>query len=358
MRIKIISVMTALLLCMGMFTTTAFAYVEGDVNSETEIAEDSSIAAEEDSEAVTAAEDSTGTDTDEEETTTLTGTVNVSDHLNLRSGASTDDEVIGHLLPGTTVEIIGEEDGWYLVVVSGQTGYVCGDYLEVLESVTQTTDDSTEEATEATDSLDEETLLALYALLLESADSNSSLSLTPEGNLTLVDNITDAASGKQFITVVTKSGNYFYLVIDEDDEGDSTVHFLNQVDEADLLALMDEDEAAEYEESLYSTETEETEEADTSAADASILENEEPEETETDSGGVNLLPVILLVVVLAVGGGFFAYTQVMSKKKEETRPDPDADYTGEDDELELPEDDFYSEDEADTNGGFFDDEPV
>ncbi|MCD8147958.1 MAG: DUF4366 domain-containing protein [Clostridiales bacterium] len=360
MRTKIISVMTALLLCVGVFTTGACAYVEGDINSGAEASEDTSIVAESEEQEVSAevtdSESDTSADADDEseETTTLTGTVNVNDYLNLRTGASTNDEVIGHLLPGTTVEIIGEEDGWYQVIVSEQTGYVCGDYLEVAESVTQTAESTTEETTSA----DEDTLLALYESLLQSTDSSSSLSLTPEGNLTLVDNITDAASGKQFITVCTKSGNYFYLIIDEDDEGESTVHFLNQVDEADLLALMDEEDAAEYEASISDAETEEIEDADTSEADTSTLKDEEPKEAEKKSGGVNLLPVVLLVAVLAAGGGFFAYTQVMNKKKEETRPDPDADYTGADDELELPEDDFYSEDEADTDGGFFDDEPV
>ena len=69
--------------------------------------------------------------------------------------------------------------------------------------------------------------------------------LTPEGNLTLVDDYHTTysdGSGQQFITLVSKSGAYFYLVIDRAADGDQTVHFLNMVDEADLLALMDEED--------------------------------------------------------------------------------------------------------------------
>ena len=75
--------------------------------------------------------------------------------------------------------------------------------------------------------------------------------LTPEGNLTLVDdyhtNYSDG-SGQQFITLVSKSGATFYLVIDRNAKGQQTVHFMNLVDEADLLALMEEDAADAYEE--------------------------------------------------------------------------------------------------------------
>jgi hypothetical protein len=64
--------------------------------------------------------------------------------------------------------------------------------------------------------------------------------LTPEGNLTLVDNIASASSSdKQFITVVTKSGNYFFIIIDRAAETEN-VYFLNKVDEADLLTILEE----------------------------------------------------------------------------------------------------------------------
>lgn len=67
--------------------------------------------------------------------------------------------------------------------------------------------------------------------------------LTPDGNMTLVDDIDgEAAADKQFITVVSKNGNYFYIIIDRAKDGENTVHFLNQVDEADLLSLMDVEE--------------------------------------------------------------------------------------------------------------------
>ena len=177
------------------------------------------------------------------------------------------------------------------------------------------------------------------------SDEESGDALTPDGNLTLVDDIgSSTEAGKQFITLVTKDGNYFYIIIDRDDEGEETVHFLNLVDEADLLALMDEDEAAEYEaEDSDDTEEEvtDTETADTKeeTADDSDSEEAADEEAGEDSGSSHTL-ILLALFIIGVGVvGIFLYFKTRGGKKpaKKTLPDPD-----DDDAYNLPVDDDYT----------------
>lgn len=153
--------------------------------------------------------------------------------------------------------------------------------------------------------------------------------LTPDGNMTLVDDTGEHPSeGKQFITVVTKSGNYFYLIIDRDDEGKETVHFLNQVDEADLMKLMDEEELEQINlvEETMPTSTPKPE----SELDAEI-EVSEPE-TEPQKK-LNVFPAIVTVILFAAGGGFYLWKKFKEKKlaKTQGKSDPDADYVEEED---------------------------
>lgn len=152
--------------------------------------------------------------------------------------------------------------------------------------------------------------------------------LTPDGNLTLVDDAgTDTKAGKQFVTLVTKNGNYFYLIIDRDDKGEQTVHFLNQVDESDLLSLMDDEEAQKYTPIVEETEKEDSETESEITPESEQLETEQKAEKK-----VNLIPALILVLALLAGGGFFVFTKLKAKKKsEQTKPDPDADYIDDED---------------------------
>lgn len=102
------------------------------------------------------------------------------------------------------------------------------------------------------------------------ASGSTSGALTPSGNMTMVDDIGVNDNSKEFITLTTKDGNFFYLIIDRDAKGDSNVHFLNQVDEQDLLSLMDEDTAKEVKQKLEQEKAEASEE-NTSASGSSAV---------------------------------------------------------------------------------------
>lgn len=158
--------------------------------------------------------------------------------------------------------------------------------------------------------------------------------LTPDGNMTLVDDYgAPSQAGKQFITVVTKSGNYFYIIIDRDDNGTETVHFLNMVDEADLLALMDEDAVNDY---IAQKEAKETE--PTVTEEPAPTEDPEPADEPEEPAKKKSSGALVIVLILALGGagGYFYFTKVKNKKPQENNgPDPDADYNEDEDDYLL-----------------------
>ena len=173
--------------------------------------------------------------------------------------------------------------------------------------------------------------------------------LTPKGNATLVD---DYGGNKQLITVTTKGGNYFYILIDRAVEGEQTVHFLNQVDEADLMALTENGEAAKKPEICNCTEKCEAGKVNTSCPvcvtsmtgctgkEPTPTPTEQPEEPKEKGGNPGV--VLALVLFALLGGGAAFYYFKFLKPKQNVKGDTD---------LEDFEFEDYDEDELEADTG-------
>ena len=179
--------------------------------------------------------------------------------------------------------------------------------------------------------------------------------VTPQGNATLVD---DFFGDKQLITVTTKAGNYFYILIDRANEDKETaVHFLNQVDDADLQALLEDGKkepevcncTAKCQAGAVNTACPVCKNNLTACNGPEPKpqpEEEKPQE-EKPSGMGGL--VVFFVVVLLGGGAALYFLKFKKEKADTTGNDDLAEYDfgeDEDDEDEAPEpdEDMTSED--------------
>ena len=150
--------------------------------------------------------------------------------------------------------------------------------------------------------------------------------LTPDGNLSLIDDIEgEPAEDKQFIIVQSKNGNYFYIIVDRAAEGENTVHFLNQVDEADLMALMEDGSGKAQAPAVCTCKDKCKAGAVNTACPVCSVNMTEcagkeavpepddapPEKEKSNAGGL----VIFLVVTLLAGGGAFYYFKIMKPKQ-------------------------------------------
>lgn len=265
-----------------------------------------------------------------------TGTVTTQGgNLNVRTGPSTGYDIITQLINGSNVKVLGEKDGWYQIEIPARYGYVCGEYLRVNDIPSTQTEDG------YSFDIDQATILSFLELfqgMMQPAETPIGHGLTPSGNLTLVDDFGERnGEGQQFVTLVTKNGNYFYLIIDRDEKGEETVHFLNLVDERDLFALMEEDDEKAAYESQLAAEQAAREAAEKAAAEAASQtgesETQKPEDESAKEGKkTNMAPVLIIIVLMAAAGGGWFFMQTKKKKKAADAPDPDADYTDEDDE--------------------------
>ncbi|MEF2734062.1 MAG: DUF4366 domain-containing protein, partial [Blautia sp.] len=114
---------------------------------------------------------------------------------------------------------------------------------------------------------------------------------------------------KEFLTIQTKNGNTFFLVLDRSSNTEN-VYMLSMIDENDLAEFMDE------------TQTEETPQVVIPETEPTVAPEEaETETVQPEEGGMNM-GAILAIGILAAGAiGVGYYFKVVKPKKEETQED-------------------------------------
>lgn len=196
--IRTFAVLLAVMLCMTAFSTVAFAS-DGDAaptsEAQTEPTGSAEITEDDLSELISALFGSVLGGT---EKSGKSGTVTTNGgKLNVRTGAGLDNYAFTQLPNGTVVEVVGTDGDWYMVRLPEKFGYVYSGYMTV--------SDGEADSGEGSFSLDAETLENLLGML--GGGLNGGAALTPDGNLSLIDDIGNpVTSGKQFITVETKNG--------------------------------------------------------------------------------------------------------------------------------------------------------
>ena len=348
---KMVSALLAVVLSTAAFSITAFA--SGGEESTESVAEQETAGDVSDLLSALAGSQVTVSVTENgiqfsaaENDTGQTGTVTTGGgNLNVRTGAGMDYTAFTQLPNGTTVKVIGTDGDWLKVILPEKVGYVYSGYMTL-------SDTGGENDSSFSFSIDPDKLSELFEQLM---GGSGGAALTPDGNLSLIDDIgSPTTSGKQFITVETKNGNVFYLIIDRDDEGEETVHFLNQVDEADLTALTEDGEKAET--PIVCTCTEKCQAGAVNTAcpvcvknlsecvgtEQKAAEPTEPENPEPEKKS-NTGAILAVLLILAAGGGAAVYFLVLKPKQGKKVPADLDDFDLEDEEEYLTEDEETEE---------------
>ena len=172
----------------------------------------------------------------------------------------------------------------------------------------------------------------------DSEKRNYYFSENTDGNAELVANekvITDNGLF-QFIAVTTRSGDVFYVIIDNSKE-ENNVYFLNDVDTFDLQALLSKDDGSDTVKVGESGEIEAT----TESGAAENADSENKKESDSKQGG-NYTSIFILLGIVVLGGIGFVIFKIkkggFGKKKAQTDL-LDDDFDDEfDDEAEINED--------------------
>lgn len=206
------------------------------------------------------------------------------------------------------------------------------------------------------------TLFCLPSYAMAEPDAETYPPITEDGTMTVTDDIyqlivekitqtgedgtevieTTVIENKQFITVHTRSGAEFYIVIDRSRDSEN-VYFLNQVDDEDLFALLEANDSATP---CTCAEKCASGEVNTDCAVCRMnmkscagkeVQKAEVTETSPEPEQKKANPMPIVVLILLIGGGVAVYFLKFRKNKSKTSGTTyldDYDY-GEEDETEY-----------------------
>lgn len=140
------------------------------------------------------------------------------------------------------------------------------------------------------------------------AESDSSAFSMP-GNAQLVDD-KENDDTKQFLTIQTKKGNTFYMVIDRSSTSEN-VYMMSLVDENDLAEFLDETEDSKTEEEQKVVIPETTTET------TPAVEKETEETTQKNTGSVDIWKLCTIVLAGGLGIGAVVVYLKYGRKKED-----------------------------------------
>ena len=186
-----------------------------------------------------------------------------------------------------------------------------------------------------------------------------------EGNVVTRDLLYDAATNKQFLTIETRNGKVFYVVIDYDkpvnEKGEQyETYFLNMVDEKDLLDIVEEETISDpivcsctkhCELGAVNTECSLCVQDIKNCVGKEEVTKEpvksEVVPTEKETNQISSLLIVVLLLLVLVGGGVFAYLKLGKEKRKAKVPSSldDFELDDEEDEIEVNEEDIEDETE-------------
>lgn len=154
-----------------------------------------------------------------------------------------------------------------------------------------------------------------------------------DGNLVTRDLLYDKHTNKQFISVETRNGKIFYIVIDYDKPIDEELeqyhtYFLNMVDERDLLDIIKEEDLPDESGPVVTPEPSPAPSPEPSPSPAAP----EPE-PQNNTGGI----VAVLLIVAVIAAGVFFFFKFRNPKSVKGKSDLDDYDFGEDEDEDEPD---------------------